>query len=361
MLKRIWILTGLLLLFLTGSIALNQINNQMQPAKLRILCAGSLLYPLERVAEAYMVDNPRVTVEVEGHGSIQVIRHITELHDSADLLLVADYGLIPLMMYNVTEPESDEPYSDFYIRFAGNRVVLAYTDSSRYADEVNSSNWYEVLGRDGVKYGAPNPLIDALGYRALMMLQLAESYYDEPSIFDKLYGFNFHPDFETVQIPGKTVIFVPDVQKPINDKVTLRASSIQLAPLLDSGSLDYCILYESNARQYGYRYVELPAEIDLGSDAMFESYAKVEVRFLHARYGSIGLDRPGNVIHYGLTIPVNAPNPGEAERFTSYLLKGEGKEVFNSLWHPIYEEVYTDYPGNLPDSLVTLVEKDATG
>ncbi len=352
--RKTWLLIGVLVIALAGSVIYYQLTRE-QPTRIRILCAGSLLYPLERVAEAYMSEHSFVTVEVEGHGSIQVVRHITELEDSADILMVADYSLIPLMMYNVTEPVSKRAYSDWYIRFSGNSIVLAYTDSSRYAGEVNSDNWYEVLGREGVKYGVPNPLIDALGYRALMTLQLAEKYYGEPALFEKLYGFNFNPQFETVQIPEKTVIFVPEVQTPSNSKVTLRASSIQLAPLLDSGSLDYCILYESNAKQYGYNYIVLPEMIDLGSEGMADNYAKVEVRFLHARYGSIELKRPGRVIHYGLTIPVNALNQAGAESFIAYLLKGEGKNVFNSLWHPIYDQVYSDNSQNTPEALRSLV------
>ena len=97
---------------------------------LKVYCAGSLLYPMERVAEAFMQEYPMIDVQLEGHGSIQVIRHPTELDDPADLLMVADYSLIPVMMYDKPVPGLDVNYTDWYVRFAGNEIVLAYTDDS---------------------------------------------------------------------------------------------------------------------------------------------------------------------------------------------------------------------------------------
>ena len=329
-----------------------------EPSTLKIFCAGSLLYPLQRVGEAYTKANPSVKVEVEGHGSIQVIREITELHSTADILMVADYSLIPVMMYNLTVAETGRKYATWCIRFSGNSLVLAYTEKSKYTNEVNANNWYEILGRQGVKYGTPNPMIDALGYRSLMTLQLAEYYYGDSGIFEKIFGSNFDPVFQSVALPNRTVIFVPEVQKPANDKVILRASSIQLAPLLELGTIDYAFLYLSNARQYGFKYVDLPSEIDLSSEAEADGYERVEVRFLQQRFGSITLNREGKTVQYGLTIPSTAMNVVEAERFTEYLLNGEGRTVFGSLWHPIYVPCYADNVAAVPERVRSVVRQE---
>ena len=332
-----------------------------EPTRIKVFCAGSLLYPMNQVAEAFMEDNPGYEVEVEGHGSIQVIRHPTELDDPVDVLLVADYSLIPVMMYDAPLPHGDGNFTDWYIRFAGNEIVLAYTDDSLYSDEVNATNWHEVVARPDVRIAFSNPIIDALGYRGLQIMQLAENYYGESHLFEDGVGSHFDPEIETVDTVDRTYIFVPEQLKPEGGKVSVRASSIQIMPLLESGSVDYTFLYLSNAKQYGVRYIELPPEINMGHPEHDEYYAKAYLRFQHARFQSIGLDREGKTIYYGLNIPGNAPEPEAAEVLADYLLGGRGREIFLELSHPVFEPCYTDNLDGVPDRLKHLVALDAYG
>ncbi|MCK4424959.1 tungstate ABC transporter substrate-binding protein WtpA, partial [Candidatus Bathyarchaeota archaeon] len=84
----------------------------------RVLCAGSLMMPLEKAEKHFEQQHPDVDAEIEGHGSIQVIRHVTEIHEEADALMVADCSLIPDMMYTVEIPGTNESYASWYIKFA---------------------------------------------------------------------------------------------------------------------------------------------------------------------------------------------------------------------------------------------------
>jgi len=297
-----------------------------------------------------MSENP-VQVEIEGHGSIQVIRHVTELGYHVDLLVTADYSLIPMLMYNTTDKETGQPYANYYIRFSNNSIVLAYTRNSRYSDLINSTNWYRILAEPGVKYGMPDPIVDSLGYRTLITLQLAQSYYNDPTIFSTLFSNNFNPTFATAETPDKTIIFVPEVEQPINDKVTLRAATPEVTPLLDTGVIDYCFMYLSNAKQNGYRYIELPEEINLGVESYQSSYGRVEVRFLNQRFGTVTPIFEGSTIYYGLTIPSNANDKAEAEKFLNYMLNGEGKTIFNDAYQAIYTPSYTDNISKVPAGL----------
>ena len=142
--------------------------------QLKVLCADSLMVPFQEMEKQFEAEHPDSEVVVEGHGSIQVIREVTELHNEADVLAVADHSLIPMMMYGNKVPDTAEDYADWYIEFATNRMGIAYTARSKYADEIGSANWYEVLSRPGVKVGISDPRIDSCGYRALMVCQLAE-------------------------------------------------------------------------------------------------------------------------------------------------------------------------------------------
>jgi molybdate/tungstate transport system substrate-binding protein len=131
-----------------------------------------------------------------------------------------------------------------------------------------------------------------------------------------------------------------------------------LIPLLESGGIDYCFLYKSNAEQYGVDYIELPDEINLGSPEYDELYQKVQIKFEHQRFGSVSLIRDGKTIYYGLTIPNNAPNPDLAVAMAKFILSGDGKVLFEEMNHPVYETSFSDNVTALPSELVEVVEYD---
>jgi molybdate/tungstate transport system substrate-binding protein len=356
--KQYLTLSALVLIILVSTLVFFfYVVSPSQKRTLKVLCAASLLFPLGKVEEAFEKANPDVNVEIEGHGSIQVIRQVTELGKKADLLMVADYSLIPLMMYNSSELGSNQSFADWYIRFASNKIVLAYTNSSKYANEVNATNWLSVLMKPDVVFGFPNPMIDALGYRALMVIQLAETYYGNNSIFYNLVTKNFSPPISSIPSNGNYTIVVPDVLQP-KANVILRAGSVQLIPLLETGSMDYCFLYLSNAKQYGLRYVELPDEFNLGNPQFEELYEHVIVKFELQRFATIGLDRLGKTIYYGLTIPSNADQKNLAIEFAEFLLDGEGRGIFESTSHPVFLPSYTDNMQNVPSSLQSFVVQE---
>jgi molybdate/tungstate transport system substrate-binding protein len=358
--RKIILVIAIFLIVLLVSIPLfsHFFSTEEETRVLKIFCAGSLVLPMEAVEEAFEEAYPHVDVQIEGHGSIQVIRHVTELNDTVDLMMAADYELISALAYNKSMPNSDESYADWYIRFAGNSIVLAYTDNSRYSDKVTAENWYEILRRPDVKFGFPNPLIDALGYRTPMIIQLAENYYQDNTLFNDLVTTNFDPGFYSVDMDDVTVLVVPELLNPDREKIALRASSVQLVPLLELGGIDYCFLYRSNAEQYGVKYIELPREIDLSSPEYEEWYQQVQIRFEHQRFGSVGLTRDGKTIYYGLSIPNNAPNPDLAIDMIKFILSGKGKGIFNEMQHPIYEPAFTDNMSALPQELTELVETE---
>jgi molybdate/tungstate transport system substrate-binding protein len=359
--KRTHIIVAVVAAVLIGSLVYSVIYFDMSNGKntLTILCADSLLYPLTKAESAFESSYPNVNVELDGHGSIQVIRQVLPPVDmEADVLMVADYSLIPIMMYNATMPGTNESYADFYVRFASDSIVLAYTNQSKYAGEINSTNWYSILMRPDVKFGFPNPMIDSLGYRALVTIQLAETYYGNNTIFTKLVTDNFDPPIDSIPTGSNYTIIVPDVQVPNGDNIVLRDSSVLLIPLLQAGSIDYCFLYQSNAEQYGLRCIELPDDINLGSQQYEGNYERVSVMFEEQRFATVNLDRTGEPIYFGLTIPANAPHPELAAEFVKFVLGQEGNKVFQSCWQPVFEPAFTDNLTAVPSVLRPLLTTD---
>jgi len=148
------------------------------------------------------------------------------------------------------------------------------------------------------------------------------------------------------------------VQVPKGNNVVLRDSGVILIPLMESGSIDYCFLYQSNAEQYGLRYVQLPDEINLGSQQYEGNYEQVSVMFEEQRFATVNMDREGEPIYFGLTIPANAPQPALAAEFVKFILGQEGKNVFQNCSQPIFEPAFTDNMTAVPSALRPLLTQD---
>jgi molybdate/tungstate transport system substrate-binding protein len=336
----------------------NVLNVASSKQKLTVHCATSLMFPLAQVETEFEKAYPDIDLEVEGHGTIQVVRHVTELNFKVDVVFVADYSLIPVMMYSTKMEGVNESYSDYYIRFATNTMVLAYTNSSRYANEINAGNWHSIIARPEVKIGLANPQYDALGYRALMVIQLAQDYYNNTNLFHDVITANLNPPINSIPNVVNYTITVPEIQEPKNDKLSLRASEVDLIALLQSGYLDYCFIYLSNAKQYEFNYLELPDEVNMGNAAYESNYERMQVVDDHERFATVSLDRTGETIYYGLTIPANAPHPELAEKLVKFILTEQGKTVFENCYHPVFTPSYTDNLESVPASLRSLVTEE---
>lgn len=327
-----------------------------------VFCAGSLIQPVADLEAAFEAANPDIDVLNECHGSIQVIRHVTELHEPIDVVLTADHALIPMLMYASNDPESGRPYADWYVRFATNRLGLAYSPRSRYADEIDAGNWLEILSRPDVKVGIADPRFDASGYRALMVFQLATRLYDQPTLFFDLFDGAFKYPITVTQGEDGDTIHVPELlESRAGSHIVIRGASIQLIALLESGDLDYAFEYESVIRQHGLNLLELPAELNLGEAGMDDVYGRVTVNLDFRRFASVQPVFRGEQIGYGATIPSNAPHAREAERYLAFLLGPEGQKIMAEDFQPLLDPLVADGYPRLPDALKALARPLQTG
>jgi len=291
--------------------------------KLPIFHAGSLTVPFDQISQEFSWRYPDVEVLTESAGSATTIRKVTELQRECGVIASADYTLIPELMF----PE----YADWYIIFATNQMCITYTDKSQFADEINGENWYEILQRDGVKYGRSDPDRDPCGYRTLMVWQLAEAYYSSPGLYHKLY-----------EAEG-------DRRRP---------KSVDLIALLETGDLDYAFEYSSVAAQRRLNYVVLPPEINL-SDAKFKDfYATAQVEIAGEEPGTT-ITKKGNPIVYGVTIPPDFPHQELAVAWVDFLLSSKGMAVMEASAQPPVIPAVTNDKSKLPDALKKyVVESD---
>ncbi len=250
---------------------------------LLIYVAASLTKPIQPVLDAFSAKTG-IVVQRESGASLEHVRKITELHRVPDLLLLADADVFPRFLV--------PKHATWYAEFARNRMVVAYTKRSKHAGEINPANWMRILSRRDVEIGRTDPDIAPVGYRTLLMLDLAERYYRMPGLAKTLLA----------RAPNRNI----------------RPNAAELAALLAAGELDYIYDYQSVAESNGFEYIALPDAINLGDPKRAREYAAVFVRVRGERRGSRTEIR-GQPIVYGLSEPRDAPHPAAAARFLAYL------------------------------------------
>ncbi len=143
-----------------------------------------------------------------------------------------------------------------------------------------------------------------------MVLQLAEGYYGNLTIYDDIVAGRLVTPLRVRAEEGRQIIRVPEIVEPVaNFSLVVRGASMALAALLQSGDIDYIFDYESVVRQQKFRLLAFPEEIDLGSERFAGDYAKVRVSLEFQRFAQIKPEFDGRVIGYGVTVPSNAPHP----------------------------------------------------
>lgn len=253
--------------------------------------AGSLARPLRAALDTFALAS-KARIEQESAGSLETARKLTELGKIPDVIALADHEVFPKLLI--------PKHVAWYVQFARNRMVIAYTPSSRGAGEINTGNWWQILLRPGVEVGRADPDLDPNGYRALISMQLAEKHAGVSGLAARMLA----------NAPSRNV----------------RPKGVELVGLLQAGELDYIWSYESVAQAANLSYLRLPPEVDLGSPELATWYAQAAVRVAGRSAGDT-IEVRGEPIVYAVSIPLSAPHAALAERFVVFLLSEDGQRV----------------------------------
>jgi len=248
-----------------------------------LFIAASLTKPMQATLDAYAARTNTV-IQRESGASLEHIRKITELHRTPDLLLLADADVFPQFLV--------PKYSTWYGEFARNRMVIAYTDKSKHAKDITASNWTKILSGNDIEIGRTDPNLAPVGYRTLLMFDLAEKHYKSPGLAKTLL----------LHAPEKNI----------------RPNAAELAGLLAAGELDFIYDYQSVAESNGFKFIQLPPQVDLGDAKQAALYQSVSVEVRGGAPGTKATFK-GQPILYGATIPTAAPHAQAAEDLYRYL------------------------------------------
>jgi len=258
--------------------------------------ADSLDRCFDRIKKEFEAANPSIEVIFEPSGSVLAGRKVSSGR-RCDVLAVADNRVLGDLM-----PE----YTSWRLDFATNEIVIAGTQMSRYINEIDGTNWYEVLLRDDVRFGRADPRDDPCGYWTLLCWKLADKHYPAEA--------------------GGGTVYERLMKKVPTEGTYVRSDSHQLMSLVETtGGIDYGFVYRSQAADHGLRVVDLPAEINL-SDPDQESL-----------YRSVSIDVPGKGVKprtitgksivYAITILDRCRDRDAAMKFVRYVLDTAGNEV----------------------------------
>jgi molybdate/tungstate transport system substrate-binding protein len=288
-----------------------------EPTVLTIFAAGTLAVPFKQVDALFEKQYPNVTVQPQYGGSVMMAKRITDLHQDADLLAVADYNVIPKYMFGGL------PHASWYAGFARNAITFVYTDKSKYAGEINSQNWYKVLARKGVEIGRSNPDTDPSGYQTVQMLSLAEKYYNAPGLEENVLA-----------------------NAPL---ANMRDTETALISALQLGQIDYLAIYRSDALQHHLKFIDLPAKINL-SDPVDAAYYQQGVA--RTKNG----DLVGKPIVYAVTMVNGSKNAIMAEKYVALLLGSEGQAVMKKNGFGDFSPPYASHVDAMPPELKNIVK-----
>lgn len=274
----------------------HSIQSIQQEDHIFVMYAGSLLKTFEESLGPAFQTETSYTYEGEGRGSVQISNMIIDGLRRPDIFISA--GTLPVMklMNNTT------PLAEWLVKFGSAEIVIAYSTASHFFNDlekarVGEAPWFEVLSKPDFRFGRTDPELDPKGYYMVITAELANIYYNDSGIKDKVVGDDRNPK----------QIFPEEILKTI----------------LEQGQLDAVAAYKHEAIARGLPYITLPAEINL-ADPTFSDYYK---RAAYALENSEGLTVFGEPIYFSFTIPNTVNNLDGAISFASFILSADGRKI----------------------------------
>jgi molybdate/tungstate transport system substrate-binding protein len=274
----------------------NATTTTMIDKDVSVLYAGSLINIFENEIKSAFQNLTDYNFIGEGKGSVQISNMILDGFRKPDVFVSADTTPIERLMNNSL------PLTNWLVKFASAELVIAYNPHSPFASDLMKASkdyeilpWYQVLEKEGLKFGRTDPELDPKGYYTVIAAKLANIYYNDSTIKDRILG----------EERNKEQIFPEEVLKSI----------------LDSGQIDATVAYKHEAIAKGLPYLSLPDQINLSNPNYTNYYNKISYKL------GTGETIYGNPIFFSFTIPNTVENIEGAIAFVKFLLSENGNKI----------------------------------
>ena len=317
----LFVIIGFYLIYILGEFSSVNGTTIAKEGKVFVMYAGSLVRIFEDVIGPAFQKESGYKYLGEGKGSVQVSNLIKDGFRTPDIFVSA--GAVPVvrLMNTTTSP----PIVDWLLKFGSAEIVIAYSSTSPYFNELEKSRngetpWYDILSQEDFRFGRTDPELDPKGYYGILTANLANEYYNDPSIKERILGEDRNP-------------------KQIFPEETLKT-------VLETGQLDAITAYKHEAISRGLPYITLPNEINLGDPTYSDFYKtanytlKSDQKIIH-----------GEPVEFSITIPKTVKNEDGAISFVNFLLSVNGSQLLESHGLNPTNITYEGDVDNIPQSI----------
>jgi len=227
------------------------------------------------------------------------------------------------------------PFAEWLVKFASAEMVISYSSNSRFYNDLEQArtghiSWHEVLAKPGFKFGRTDPELDPKGYYMIITAKLANLYYNDSGIKQKILG----DDRNAKQI------FPEEILKTI----------------LEQGQLDAVASYKHEAIARGFPYITLPDQINLGDPAFTDFYRKAS--YIIESDESDDQTVFGEPIYFSFTIPTTVKNLNGAISFGDFILSANGKSILQEEGLNPIKPIPEGNTAKVPSSLRSMIEEE---
>jgi molybdate/tungstate transport system substrate-binding protein len=292
-----------------------------------VMYAGSLVKTFEDNIGHSFEKKTGYTYMGEGRGSLQIANMILDGQRRPDVFVSA--GTIPIKkLINATTGlgSSKSPFAQWLVKFASAELVIAYHQNSHFHSDLEKVKngqipWYYVLSKPGFKFGRTDPELDPKGYYMIMTAKLANLFYRDPTIKQKVLGEDRNPK---QLFPEETLITT-----------------------LETGHVDAIATYKHEAVARGLAYITLPHNINLSDPSFSDFYKKASYTLGN------GHSVLGGPIYFAVTIPqATVKNLNGAISFVSFLLSPVGESILEDQGLKRINPVFEGNMHNVPSSIL---------
>ena len=268
---------------------------QIPKDKVFVMYAASLIKTFEETLGPSFQKETGYIYDGEPRGSVQIANMVIDGLRTPDIFVSA--GTIPIQRLMNNTPQ----LADWLVKFGSAEMVIAYSPNSRFFSDLEKARtgeipWYQVLSKQDFKFGRTDPGLDPKGYYMIITAQLANLYYNDSRIKQRIMGEDNNPK----------QIFPEEILKTI----------------LEQGQLDAVAAYRHEAVARRLPLITLPPQLNLADPAFVDFYKK-------ASYTPENGDQTiyGEPIYFSFTIPNTVKNINGATAFADYMLSTNAKDI----------------------------------
>ena len=278
--------------------ALNAVSAIAAEPVLSVAYAGSMGALMDKALGPTIARQEHVQYQGKGAGAYGLAHLIAAKQINPDVFVSITPGPIEVLQ--------KAGLIDTAVPVASTQMVIAYSDKSKFAADFKAAAagkmpWYEVLQKPGLLFGRTDPKTDPQGRNIVFTMLLAEQYYKQPGLADKILG----------PVENKQQIFTEP----------------SLLSRLESGQLDATSGYLSAVISHKLPYIKLPEQINLSDPGMIQDwYSKVHFN-ITLPDGKTDTLSTQPLVFYAAVLK-NAPNPKAGAAFVKLMTSAEGQALF---------------------------------